>query len=209
MLTVSKKILKFPLCTLSPHFPWKLVWQTQLSPMELQKFNAGGKFLQGNPIYVKGKRCKVSKEGRKAFSISRCWWKFQGTKLGQKIIFIALLVHFCALINFYDSACAMNGRFSFSTHVSHFHLASQGTRKCTQHSHTSFRAFCTSKKRWQHFSRTKLDSPKGFREKGDGERGKVMEEPFIIIFYYWHLCWVDVDWKWQCTVISRDWQWVK
>lgn len=95
-------------------------------------------------------------------------------------------MHFCALINFYGSACAMNGRFSFATHVSHFHLASQGTRKCTQHSHTSFWAFCTSKKRWQDFSHTKLDSPKGFREKRRREKqsyGRAIYYYFLLLAF--------------------------
>lgn len=99
-------------------------------------------------------------------------------------------MHFCALINFYG--CAMNGRFSFATT---FHIFISPPKELgsahNTHSHTSFWAFCTSKKRWQNFSHTKLDSPKGFREKRRREKqsyGRAIYYYFLLLAFMLGWC---------------------
>lgn len=57
----------------------------------------------------------VSKWGKSIFNFQMLI-EVSRKALAEKIIFIALLVHFCALINFYGFACAMNARLPSSTH---------------------------------------------------------------------------------------------
>lgn len=100
----------------------------------------------------------------------------------ERIIFIALLVHFCALINFYGSRCAMP--YTLFSHFSfHAHSRARSSRKCNYRTHKNVNLARTRKGGEANFSHTKLDSPKRICL---GKRGsKVMAEA---IYYYFLLC---------------------
>lgn len=74
------------LCTQKPHFAQKFVWQNSIITNGTPNLDAGGKFLQGNPICVEGKRVQSLERGWKSiFNFQMLIEVSRNESLGKKL----------------------------------------------------------------------------------------------------------------------------